>query len=53
MDLNPMETVEAVNESSAAANDRSIARLNTWVALTVAILATFMAVCQVKDGNIV
>ena len=53
MDLNPMETVETVNEDSAAANDRSIARLNTWVALTVAILATFMAVCQVKDGNIV
>ena len=53
MDLNPMETVEAVNEDTAAANDHRIARLNTWVALTVAILATFMAVCQVKDGNIV
>ncbi len=53
MDLNPLETVDAVNEDAAAGNDRRIALLNSWVALTVAILATFMAVCQVKDGNIV
>jgi len=52
MDVNPMDTVESVNEDAASANDRRIARLNTWVALTVAILATFMAVCQIKDNNI-
>ena len=29
------------------------ARLNTWVAITVALLATFMGICKVKDDNIV
>ena len=52
MDLNPMDTVESVQEQPEHANDRAIALLNTWVALTVAILATFMAVCQIKDNNI-
>ncbi len=53
MDLNPMDAVEGTNESTATPSDHRIARLNTWVALTVAILATFMAVCKVKDDNIV
>ncbi len=48
-----MDSVENANEQAAAISDRRIARLNTWVALTVAILATFMAVCKVKDDNIV
>ena len=52
MDLNPMETVESLREQEQDANDRRIALLNTWVALTVAILATFMAVCKIKDDNI-
>jgi len=52
MDLNPMDTVESVQEQPEHANDRRIATLNTWVALTVAILATFMAVCKIKDDNI-
>lgn len=47
-----MDSVDAANEQ-VATNDRRNARLNTWVALTVAILATFMAVCKVKDDNIV
>jgi uncharacterized membrane protein len=37
----------------AAAADRSTALLNTCVAITVALLATFMGVCKVKDDNIV
>jgi hypothetical protein len=53
MDVNPMDAVESAKEQAVATNDRRIARLNTWVALTVAILATFMAVCKVKDDNIV
>ena len=53
MDLNPMDAVEGANESTPTSSDHRIARLNTWVALTVAILATFMAVCKVKDDNIV
>jgi hypothetical protein len=50
MDLDPVETVESLKEDKA--EDRAHALLNTWVALTVAILATFMAVCQIKDNNI-
>ncbi len=53
MDLNPMEAVENAQGQPPPPSDRQIARLNTWVALTVAILATFMAVCKVKDDNIV
>ena len=53
MELNPLDSIDSLNEPAPAAVDRSVARLNTWVALTVAILATFMAVCKVKDDNIV
>ena len=48
-----MDSVETAHDQAATTSDRRIARLNTWVALTVAILATFMAVCKVKDDNIV
>ena len=37
------ESVELAKES----------RLNSYIAVTVAISATFMAVCNIKDGNIV
>jgi hypothetical protein len=46
MEIDPIETGEP------AANPAH-ARLNTWVAITVALLATFMGVCKVKDDNIV
>jgi hypothetical protein len=36
-----------------ASRDKDRARLGTWVALTVALLATFLGVCKVKDDNIV
>ena len=52
MDLNPLDSVDAANEQAAVSDQRN-ARLNTWVAITVAILATFMGVCKVKDDNIV
>ena len=38
---------------SAAASDASARRLNTWVAITVALLATFMGICKVRDDNLV
>jgi hypothetical protein len=50
MEINPLDQVEAADESPAEAR-RS--RLNTRVALTVALLATFTGVCKVKDDNIV
>jgi hypothetical protein len=55
MELDPMGTADAANEesSAAAADAAAHARLNTWVALTVALLATFMGICKVKDDNIV
>ena len=51
MEVDPMETVESVKEDRPA--DRSSARLNAMVAVTIAILATFMGICKVKDDNIV
>src|SRR3954469_13096643 len=43
MDIDPLESADATAHS----------RLNTWVAITVALLATFIGVCKVKDDNIV
>lgn len=51
MDIDAMESVtDASGESSSA--DRH-ARLGARVAITVALLATFLGVCKVKDDNIV
>ncbi len=51
MELDLIETVEQANE--AGARDAASSRLNMLVAVTVAILATFMGICKVKDDNIV
>ena len=51
MDVNPLDSVESTKDNRAA--DRQTARLNMLVAITVAILATFMGICKVKDDNIV
>ena len=48
MDINPLETVDAVREAPARP-----ARLNAAVAICVALLSTFMGICKVKDDNIV
>ncbi|MDH4393116.1 MAG: DUF4337 family protein [Aquabacterium sp.] len=40
-------------DAADAAQARSEARLNATVAITVAVLATFMGICKVKDANIV
>src|ERR1700733_445438 len=50
MEIDPMGSAESSNETPPNAPH---ARLNTWVALTVALLATFLGVCKVKDDNIV
>lgn len=49
MDVDPLAGVEDSEPPASKAN----ARLNTWVALTVALLATFTAICKVKDDNLV
>ena len=51
MDIDPLDAVEAAQEDRTA--DRRAARLNAMVAVTIAVLATFMGICKVKDDNIV
>jgi hypothetical protein len=54
MDVNPMDAIDA--EDPPAPHDAAhaaVSRLNSRVAVTVALLATFMAICKVKDDNIV
>ena len=53
MDVDPVESATSADEDNAASRDRHRARLNTLVAVTVALLATFLGVCKVKDDNIV
>lgn len=56
MDVDPteyVETEEDETEQTEQARDQRKGRLNTIVALTVALLATFMGICKVKDDNIV
>jgi antirestriction protein len=51
MDIDPKDIVDEARKSSPG-QGRS-ARLNALVAITVALLATFMGICKVKDDNIV
>jgi hypothetical protein len=51
MEINPMDTIEKADD--VRPGDRAAMRLNMAVAVTVAILATFMGICKVKDDNIV
>jgi hypothetical protein len=57
MDPDPMQYVEEDdNDKKPTARDLAAARrahLNTLVAISVALLATFMGICKVKDDNIV
>jgi hypothetical protein len=56
MDPDPMQYVEEDDDHKSASKDDAAtrrARLNTMVAIAVALLATFMGICKVKDDNIV
>jgi hypothetical protein len=56
MDPDPMQFVEEDDDKKPSDKDKTTAaraRLNTWVAISVALLATFMGICKVKDDNIV
>lgn len=50
MNVDPLELSESADETDVR---NKASRLNTWVAVSVALLATFMGVCKVKDDNIV
>lgn len=53
MDIDPLEAVEAALEKKEAEDQQREGKLNTWVALTVAVLATFLGICKVTDDNVV
>ena len=57
MDPDPMQFVEEDDEKKDAAAvaeaKQSRGRLNSWVAISVALLATFLGICKVKDDNLV
>jgi len=57
MDPDPMQFVEENDDQKPTETTvdpkKSKAQLNTWVAISVALLATFMGICKVKDDNIV
>ena len=50
MDINPLDTAVTVDDP---VNTSRHSRLNPAVAIAVALLATFMGICKVKDDNIV
>ena len=53
MEIDPLEILNSATGEDAADRNRASARLNTVVAITVSLLATFLGVCKVKDDNIV
>lgn len=48
MDIDPIELKEQADDAA-----KSKSWLNTAVAVTIALIATFMGICKVKDDNIV
>ena len=53
MEIDPLNPPGQSDAADTAARDARARRLNTWVALTVALLATFMGICKVRDDNLV
>jgi hypothetical protein len=52
MEIDPLNPPGS-DDAPATTADARARRLNSWVAVTVALLATFMGICKVKDDNIV
>lgn len=52
MDIDPQDLIETA-QSATELRGASARRLNAVVAITVALLATFMGICKIKDDNIV
>ena len=52
MDIDPKDLLSQAETARTEREARS-ARLNAAVAVTIALLATFMGICKVKDDNIV
>lgn len=52
MSIEPSDVLEVAQDAAEPSPHKST-RLNAVVAITVALLATFMGICKVKDDNIV
>src|SRR5437867_3080148 len=52
MEVDPLDAANTAAEDTTLRDHRA-ARLSSWVAITVALLATFLGVCKVKDDNVV
>ena len=52
MEIDPLNPIGQNDSAKDTANSRT-RYLNTWVAVSVALLATFMGICKIKDDNIV
>jgi Domain of unknown function (DUF4337) len=52
VDIDPMELIEP-NEDRSHTVEKRKSRLNAQVAIAIALLATFLGLCKVKDDNIV
>ena len=48
MEIDPKDLIEAKDEKNEKAD-----HLNNWVAFAIALLAAFMGICSIKDGNVV
>ncbi|MEP6730243.1 MAG: DUF4337 domain-containing protein [bacterium] len=53
MDIDPLNPGQDDSAATTASSDARARRLNTWVAVTIALLATFMGICKVRDDNLV
>ncbi|MEP6621469.1 MAG: DUF4337 domain-containing protein [bacterium] len=52
MEVDPLNAV-GIDDDAPPSRDARARQLNTWVAISVALLATFMGICKVKDDNLV
>ena len=52
MEIDPLNPPGSEETPTPTADARA-RRLNTWVAVTIALLATFIGICKVKDDNLV
>jgi hypothetical protein len=53
MDIDPLNPAGQDADDATARSDARARRLNSWVAITIALLATFMGICKVRDDNLV
>jgi len=58
LEIDPMDQIEDDDDDDKAETPSEVkaekrkSGLNAWVAIAVALLATFLGICNVKDGNI-